>query len=222
MARKPPEKPMPKGKGAKARKDEGLDLSRGRATAPPPAGLDVMPRPFLVDEVREDGKSLVELEASPAERAALAEAYGLVDLAKLTARLHLKKRGSTIDVTGQLQARLTQTCVVSLEPFEVDLADPIERSYAPEAQVLAAWEELARLEAANSPDPIPDPPDQIIEGKINLGALVAESLALALDPYPRKPGVAFASPDDPSQGPDDSPFAVLARLKAGPPSTGST
>ncbi len=35
-----------------------------------------------------------------------------------------------------------------------------------------------------------DPPDPIIDGKIDLGALAAEFFALGLDPYPRKPGVA--------------------------------
>lgn len=222
MARKPPfDKPASKGKGVKPRKGEEPDLSRGRAVAPPPAGLDVMPRPFLVDDVRDDGKSLSEVETTPAERAALAQAYGLVDVAALSARLSLVRRGATIMVTGKLKARVTQTCVVSLEPFETDLVEDVERDYAPEAQVLAAWEELARLEAANAPDPIPDPPDQIMDGKIDLGALVAESLALALDPYPRKPGVAFEAPNDPLEDRDESPFAVLARLKEGNPPKGS-
>ena len=73
MARKS-SPPSDKGKGRKA-KDSENDLSRGRAALPPPAGLDVMPRPILADDIREDGKSVVEVEASEAERAALAEAW---------------------------------------------------------------------------------------------------------------------------------------------------
>ena len=45
-----------------------------------------------------------------------------------------------------------------------------------------------------------DAPDPIVDGKIDLGALAAEFLALGLDPYPRKPGVAFAPPRRPRGG----------------------
>ena len=52
-----------------------------------------------------------------------------------------------------------------------------------------------------------------MDGRIDLGALTAESLALALDPYPKKPGVEFEPPavDGTSEG--ESPFAVLSRLR---------
>jgi hypothetical protein len=57
-----------------------------------------------------------------------------------------------------------------------------------------------------------DPPDTIIDGKIDLGALAAEFMALGLDPYPRKPGVAFAEIVD-DEVIEESPFAQLAGLK---------
>ena len=78
MARKPPEKPAPKGKGAKSRKGEEPDLSRGRAVAPPPAGLDVMPRPFLVDDVRADGEVGEVLADAGADRIQVTSADGAV------------------------------------------------------------------------------------------------------------------------------------------------
>ncbi len=216
MARIPPEKPARKGGkvNTKARKGDEPELSRARAVLPPPAGLDVMPRPFQADDLRDDGKTRIVIEATPTECAALAQAYGLSDVAALSGTLSAAKRGPVVRVTGTLTARVTQTCVVTLEPFEVAIKDKIERDYAPEAYVLAAWEELSRLEAAGSQEPPSDPPDPFLEGgKIDLGALLAESLALALDPYPKKPGAEFASPEDLSAGPDESPFAVLARLK---------
>ncbi len=55
-----------------------------------------------------------------------------------------------------------------------------------------------------------DPPDEISDGVLPLGAYVLEDLSLAIDPFPRKPGVAFEPPPGPSE---PSPFAVLARLK---------
>ena len=57
-------------------------------------------------------------------------------------------------------------------------------------------------------------PDVYRDGRIDLGAIVAEHLALGLDPYPRSPGVAFDGhiEDDPAA--DPSPFAALAALKS--------
>ena len=211
MARKPPP-PSDKSRGRKA-KDSENDLSRGRAALPPPAGLDVMPRPVLVDDIREDGKSVIEVEASEAERAALAEAYHLVGISSLKARLNLAKRGPVIRITGPLKAHLTQTCVVTMEPFESDVEDQIELEFAPPAYVTEAWERLAQLEASGSTEDLPEPPDQIVDGKIDLGAIASEALALALDPYPKKPGAEFEGPADAAPAPDESPFAVLARLK---------
>jgi hypothetical protein len=59
-----------------------------------------------------------------------------------------------------------------------------------------------------------DLPDPIVAGRIDLGALVAEFLALGLDPYPRKPGVEFAEPQGAAHEPvGESPFAKLRGLK---------
>ena len=215
MARKPPPQ-TDKSKGRKVQQQnrgQDSELSRARAALPPPAGLDVMPRPVLADDIRDDGKSVVEVEASEAERLALAQAYDLPAIASLTARLNLSKRGPVIRVAGTLKARLTQICVVTMEPFESEIADKIEMEYAPPAYVTEAWERLAQLEASGSTEEAPEPPDQIVDGKIDLGALTAEALALALDPYPKKPGAAFEGPPDAAPDPEESPFAVLARLK---------
>lgn len=203
-------KPPPKGK--KPRESEP-ELSRGRLTPPPPAGLPVMPRLFDVEDIRDDGRSFVTVEATPDECAALAQAYDLPGVAALSARYNIVKRGKTVLVTGEVKARVTQVCVVTLEPFESDLAEEVDMEYAPEAQVAEAWERIAKAEAAGGNAPVEDPPDLIVDGRIDLGALTAETLALALDPYPKAPGVAFEAPAEPEASPEESPFAMLARLK---------
>jgi uncharacterized metal-binding protein YceD (DUF177 family) len=58
-----------------------------------------------------------------------------------------------------------------------------------------------------------DPPEPIVNGAIDLGALATEFLMLALDPYPRKEGAVFEpviAPVDPA----DHPFAALEALKS--------
>lgn len=203
MARKPP----PKGKQTDA-------PDAGRRAVPPPAGLPIMPRPFEVDRIPEGGVT-VEVEASSDERKALAQAYDLPAVGALAATYRLRKRGKSVMVEGDLSARVTQICVVTLEPFDSDLVEPVEMEFAPESQVAEAWERVAKAEASGSNAPVEDPPDAIVEGRVDLGALTVEALALALDPYPKKPGVAFQDVADPADTPDESPFAALARLKEG-------
>ena len=205
MAKQPP-------RGRKPREDDH-DVSRNRTVPPPPAGLPVMPRPFDVADIRDDGRTFVDVEATEAERMALATAYDLPAIASLTARFNVVKRGKSVIVTGDVKGRITQICVVTLDPFESEFDESVEMEYAPEAQVAEAWERIAKAEAAGGNAPEEDPPDVIVDGRIDLGALTAETLALSLDPYPKKPGVEFEPPAAPDSTPDESPFAALARLK---------
>jgi hypothetical protein len=180
-------------------------------------GLPAFSRPFLVDEWRED-VTTVAIAADEHELAALAAAFGLPDIAALRAEFTLERVGSKrIHVHGRMDAIATQICVVSLDPFETEVSEPINVTFAPEAEACAAEARAAADQEVRGPAPIEGPPDPIIEGRIDLGALAAEFLALGLDPYPRKPGVDFAAPADASA--PASPFAALGRLKGqdGPP-----
>jgi Large ribosomal RNA subunit accumulation protein YceD len=161
-------------------------------------------RVVRVDALPREGES-VTIEASPAEREALASLLGLPAIAALTATLRLEPAGSGgARVTGAVHGELTQTCVVSLEPFEAIVDEDVDVRFAPEEEGSArgaARETLVSLADEDGPDPV-------IDGKIDLGALTAEFFALGLDPYPRKPGVEFVAP--PEEPPPDSPFAALA------------
>ena len=71
-----------------------------------------------------------------------------------------------------------------------------------------------RTGRARCPDADEEPPEQLIDGKLDLGALASEFLLLAIDPYPRKPGAEFSPPKVEDEG--DHPFAALAALKKRP------
>ena len=141
-----------------------------------------------------------EIEATPEERAALARLNGLPEIARLTARLRLSKWRRGVRVEGELSARVTQICVVSLEPFEVEIEAPIAATFLPADGKPAAAESLDE----------DDEPDELVDGKIDLGALAAEFLTLALDPYPRKPGVDFVAPGGERES--ATPFDALRAL----------
>ncbi len=181
--------------------------------SPPPFS-----RPLLVDSVGDGGQRL-KFQASEPECAALAEQDGLEALRDLVVEAEVFRRGREgLLVRGRVKALVTQTCVVTLEPFEAKVDEPFELEFAPQAEAEAAYERaMAEIEAAKDKAAAlaaqKDPPDPIIDGKIDLGAIAAEFLALGLDPHPRKPGVRFDAIVDPSAEEKPSPFAALASLK---------
>lgn len=177
----------------------------------PPSAEKPFSYPIEVETVPEQGLD-VSISADEAARQALAKADGLPAITSLEAEFHVARKGLALfNVSGTVRAWVTQTCVVSLEPFESEIVEDVDVDFAESAAVLEA---TARAGSLVSPPGAPerDPPDPIIDGTIDLGALAAEFLALGLDPYPRKPGVEFAPL--PSEGEDKvaKPFDVLRKL----------
>ncbi|MCB1543711.1 MAG: DUF177 domain-containing protein [Rhodoblastus sp.] len=184
--------------------------------------------PLLVGEVPPQGAD-VALEADASVRDRLARQNGLVALSSAVAKLHAARRGREgLHVTGEVRARLTQTCVVSLEDFESEIIEPVDVEFEP-ARAKPVRDEGERMSRRRRDARPPveedeegmddlDAPDEIVDGKVDLGALAAEFLTLGIDPYPRKPGVAFEEPK--AQGATISPFARLAERKEKPDDKG--
>jgi uncharacterized metal-binding protein YceD (DUF177 family) len=152
-----------------------------------------------------------ELDAGPAARAAMADVAGLREVMSAHASLDVTpKSGGRVHVAGRVQARIGQTCVVSLDPIENAIDEAIDLIFAPPEQI----PEMAALvdEAAESDTEIPDPPEPIENGMIDLGRVATDALFLAVDPYPRKPDVVF-EPLVVADDPEDHPFAALKALQ---------
>jgi uncharacterized metal-binding protein YceD (DUF177 family) len=152
--------------------------------------------PVAVDEIPETGLHL-EVDAPAATREAVVELASIRDLPQLSATFDLTRRGVGVQVSGRVSALVGQTCVVSLEPIESKLEEAIDVTYAPPA---------AAERTGND-----EPPEPLVGGIVDLGALATEFLLLAIDPYPRKDGVQFAPPKAEEGG--EHPFAGLATLK---------
>ena len=144
-------------------------------------------------------------------RAAMADVANLLEVQSAHASLDvIPKGGGRFQVAGRVQARIGQTCVVSLDPIENEIDEAIDLIFAPPEQI----PELAALvdEAAESDAEIPDPPEPIENGIIDLGRVATDALFLAIDPYPRKPDVVF-EPLIVAEDPRDHPFAALKALQ---------
>jgi hypothetical protein len=152
-----------------------------------------------------------DIEAGRAAREAMAEVAGLREILSASASLDVTpKGGGRFHVAGHVRARIGQTCVVTLDPIENDIDEPIDLIFAPPEQI----PELADLvdEAAESDVEIPDPPEPIVNGVIDLGRLATDALFLAIDPYPRRPDAVFEPPVV-AADPEDHPFAALKALQ---------
>ena len=173
-----------------------------------PANRPILSKIVDVDRMPDRGVDVV-IEADAAARAALAAANDLPAVRMFRADLHVARQGrSGARVTGVVEADVTQVCVVSLEPFEVQVREPVDVDY--ESEDIAARSAVADALTLGSREP----PDPIVDGRIDVGVLAAEFLTLSLDPHPKKPGVSFEDAASP-EPPDPSPFAALGRLKGG-------
>jgi uncharacterized metal-binding protein YceD (DUF177 family) len=174
--------------------------------------------PIVVAQIPDTGLHR-EFEASPATRQAMAEVAGLREILFARASLDVTpKDGGRVQVAGRVQARIGQTCVVSLDPIENDIDEAIDLIFAPPDQI----PELAALvdDAVDSDTEIPDPPEPIDHGVIDLGRVATDALFLAVDPYPRKPDAVF-EPLVEAPDPEDHPFAALKALKVAPKKSGA-
>jgi hypothetical protein len=160
-----------------------------------------------------------DIEADPATLAAMAEIAGLREILFARASLDVTpKGGGRVQVAGRVRARVGQSCVVTLDPIENDIDEPIDLIFAPPEQI----PQLADLvdDAAESDAEIPDPPEPIENGVINLGRLATDALFLGVDPYPRRRDAVFEPPAVIAD-PEDHPFAALKALQLDAKPTGA-
>jgi uncharacterized metal-binding protein YceD (DUF177 family) len=159
-----------------------------------------------------------DLEADQATRDAVAEVGSLREVLYVRASLDVTPMsGGRFHVGGRVRARIGQTCVVTLDPMETDIDEPVDLIFAPPDQIpqMADLIDEAQENDRSSDAGIPDPPEPIENGIIDLGRLATDALYLAVDSYPRKPDAVF-EPLVEAPDPEDHPFAALKALKVAP------
>lgn len=165
------------------------------------------------------GKEKLVVEANEKERAALAERFELVSINSLRAELEVKTASNgEVTVRGPMSAEIVQNCVATLEPVPETVEDTVEVLFSPhvseddmpsnpdDLENLSEEELMALLEQ----------PEPLVDGKIDLGEVVAQFLAVAMDPYPRKDDAELPESIQSEEEADDdkpNPFAQLAGLK---------
>jgi uncharacterized metal-binding protein YceD (DUF177 family) len=147
----------------------------------------------------------VAIEAGQDERKALARRFGLVAVEQLQATVSLERVGEAVLARGRLSAAIVQSCAVSGEDLPVRVDEPLALRFVPARPV---EEEEVELDERDL--------DEIAfeDDTFDLGEAVAQSLALAIDPYAVGPEAERVRKeaglgDETASG----PFAALAALK---------
>ncbi|MCW5700372.1 MAG: DUF177 domain-containing protein [Rhodospirillales bacterium] len=178
-------------------------------------------RPFQVALITEAGKSF-RIAANADERKSLCERLSLPAIDELIAEGRLVKSagGAHYRLEARLKARFTQTCVVSLSPVSNTMDVAVTRVFGTE--VADEWADVAGLgaEVVLSEDG-EDFVEPIADGVIDVGDVIAEQLALELEPFPRAPGAEYEWSDEAAEDTSEepsrrSPFQALAAWKNKP------
>jgi uncharacterized metal-binding protein YceD (DUF177 family) len=149
-------------------------------------------------------------EADAGERARMSERIGNAECLALAVDYTIRPDGDArYIVDGRVKARLEQTCGVTLEPIFQDINEVIDVAFEADAR------RQGTLDVGF--DPLEDdPPEEIRNGRIEIGEIIAEIVALAADPFPRSPDEELerweAGGDEGDGETRETPFAKLRAL----------
>ena len=161
-------------------------------------------RLFALADIGAEPKS-VSISANEAERVALARRFGLLSLELLSAEAGLSAVNSWIEARGILSAQLTQSCVATAQPLAVTVQEPFRIRFEPPVDGVA--EEEFELSADDCD--VSEHDGQAVD----LGEAIAQTLGLAINPFPRAPNAdEVLKAAGVMQAEDASPFARLKGL----------
>ncbi len=162
--------------------------------------------PLKIEDINQ-GEQEYKLLANKAQLETLREILQVpaVNYFEADIRLKFQKKRGILNVSGQVRASLGLISVISLEPFDRDYKTDFTLTY----DTNATYEQIREMD-----DGIEiDVPDIVIGGKINLGDIAIEQLALVMEDHPRQAGEEFSPQIEDYTPLRENPFAVLSKLK---------
>lgn len=145
--------------------------------------------------------------ANDDQREALARRFDLPSIETITADYRLEAKEHEIKFTGHIQSHLHQACAISGQPFPVEIAETFDIIFVEKTDVAPDEDEIELAE--EDCDVI-----EYESAQIDLGEAIAQTLYLALDPYPRGPDAdSIAAKKGLKSEEEAGPFGALAALK---------
>ena len=169
-------------------------------------------RPYRVDTLGAGARE-VAIDADEAERAALARRFDLLGIDRLDAKAAITRNGDIVSARGSVSAMVTQACIATGEPVEQVIEEPFRIEFRPQPLGGSNEEEIELSEGEL---------DVVFYdgAAIDLGEAMAETVSLALDPFPRSPQAEEALRQAGVRSEEEAraqsnPFAALGALKDG-------
>jgi uncharacterized metal-binding protein YceD (DUF177 family) len=161
-----------------------------------------------IDNLPPEGRD-IEVRASESQLLAIAERLKISALDRLEARLNLTRFRGGLRVHGRIHAATVQPCVITFVPVPQTIEEEFDRIYLPAGEQPKAapthQEVFVDLDGDDAPE--------YFEGhEVDLAEAIVETVALALDPYPRAEGASIEELGLPDDGAEISPFAGLKSL----------
>ena len=162
--------------------------------------------PLKIEDINQ-GEQTYKLRANKAQLETLSEILQIpaVNYFEADIKLTFQKKKGILDVSGEVRAGLTLISVISLDEFNKDYKSNFSLTY----DTNATYEQIREMDE----DIEDDIPDIVIDGKIDLGDIAIEQLALVMEDHPRKDGEKFTSVIEDDSPVRENPFAVLSKLK---------
>lgn len=175
-----------------------------------PADAPLLDAALRVDKLPATGRTL-KIKTTAEQRVKIAEQLKCESVDKFTATIHATPIKGSIQVEAKLQAVVTQLCVITFQPVSQNIEEEVRRIFLPGTEEdfigPAGSEVFVDLEGD-------DLPDYFDDAEADFTGLLLETLALAVDPYPRAPGAEVPQADNPADIGELSPFASLKHLKS--------
>ncbi len=170
-----------------------------------------------LEDIHKEGRK-VTYALDDTQNKEICKQLDLIDISLSKCELFLTpKSQDKVNLTGNIQAEITQQCSVTLEPLKSKINEDIQVEFWPEHLMSDEKPDnfLGEIEIS---DLDKEEPEKIQDGKINLGQYIFEVISTSIDPYPRKTGVELNWQDkEPGLNGDmtraDNPFAALEVLK---------
>ncbi|MGC6401458.1 YceD family protein [Sphingomonas sp. FW199] len=163
-------------------------------------------RPQRIDRIG-TAPTTVTISAEADERERLAARFGLIAVDTLSAEFALRRQGADVLADGRVIAEVAQPCIATGEPVAARIEEPVSLRFVPEADLDAAPADEVEIDAEAA--------DTLFYtgGAIDLGEAAAETMALALDPYPRSPAAEAALREAGVKRDDEVATGAFAGLK---------
>ena len=161
--------------------------------------------PLKIDELGQ-GEQTYNLRADKEQREWLTKILQVPAVNSFVAsiKLNFQKKKGLLNIKGKVTANIGLISVITLEEFDKDYVADFSINYDTNAKYEDIYQDDEDINL--------DVPDIVMNGKIDLGDIAIEQLALVLEDHPRQEGEEFASVIE-GTNQENNPFAVLAKLK---------